>query len=58
VARNGAGPDRRALIERFAERLRRDRDREFGQALTQIARIARLRLEALLGDREGDLAPP
>jgi len=48
------GLDRHAIIERFAERLGHDRDREFAEALTQMARIARLRLEAMLGNRNGD----
>jgi 2-oxo-4-hydroxy-4-carboxy-5-ureidoimidazoline decarboxylase len=42
------GLDRVAVIERFAERLGRDRAQEFAEALRQIARIARLRLEALV----------
>ena len=42
------GLDRAAIIERFAERLERDRPTEFEEALQQIARIAWLRLEALV----------
>jgi len=42
------GLDRAAIIERFAERLERDRATEFEEALQQIARIAWLRLEALV----------
>lgn len=42
------GLDRRAIIARFAERLERDRATEFEEALQQIARIAWLRLEALI----------
>jgi OHCU decarboxylase len=56
------GLHRRAIIERFAKRLERNRDVEFGEALAQIARIGRLRLEKMLGERgkrgeEPDLAP-
>ena len=42
------GLDRRAIIARFAERLERDRATELEEALQQIARIAWLRLEALI----------
>ena len=42
------GLDRAAIIARFAERLERDRAAEFEEALQQIARIAWLRLEALV----------
>ena len=42
------GRDRTAIIARFAERLERDRATEFEEALQQIARIAWLRLEALV----------
>jgi 2-oxo-4-hydroxy-4-carboxy-5-ureidoimidazoline decarboxylase len=42
------GLDRAAIIGRFAERLERDRPTEFEEALQQIARIAWLRLEALV----------
>jgi 2-oxo-4-hydroxy-4-carboxy-5-ureidoimidazoline decarboxylase len=58
IAVKGVG--RGALITRFTERLERDPEREFGEALTQIARIAYFRLETLLGEREGRtaLTPP
>jgi 2-oxo-4-hydroxy-4-carboxy-5-ureidoimidazoline decarboxylase len=42
------GLDRAAIIERFEQRLERDRATEFAEALAQIARIARLRLATLL----------
>jgi len=42
------GLDRAAIIERFAERLERDPATEFEEALQQIARIAWLRLQALV----------
>jgi 2-oxo-4-hydroxy-4-carboxy-5-ureidoimidazoline decarboxylase len=42
------GLDRAAIIERFAGRLEHDRATEFSEALTQIARIARLRLATML----------
>jgi 2-oxo-4-hydroxy-4-carboxy-5-ureidoimidazoline decarboxylase len=42
------GLDRAAIIERFAARLEHDRATEFAEALSQIARISRLRLAALL----------
>ena len=42
------GLERAAIIARFAERLERDRATEFEEALQQIARIAWLRLEALV----------
>jgi 2-oxo-4-hydroxy-4-carboxy-5-ureidoimidazoline decarboxylase len=42
------GLDRTAIIERFAQRLERDRATEFAEALDQIARIARLRLAMLI----------
>src|SRR5580704_17560521 len=44
------GLDRSAIIERFAERLEHSRDLEFREALKQIARITRYRLEAMLSD--------
>ena len=44
------GLDRAAIIARFAERLERDRPVEFEEALRQIERIARLRLEALVDE--------
>lgn len=43
------GLDRATIIQRFAERLEHDRAREFAEALAQIGRIVRLRLEAMLG---------
>ena len=42
------GLDRRRIIEAFARRVERTRDEEFAEALAQVARITRLRLEALL----------
>jgi 2-oxo-4-hydroxy-4-carboxy--5-ureidoimidazoline (OHCU) decarboxylase len=42
--------DRASIIEQFAQRLERDRHTEFSEALAQIARIARLRLDALIED--------
>jgi 2-oxo-4-hydroxy-4-carboxy-5-ureidoimidazoline decarboxylase len=42
------GLDRTTIITRFAERLEGDRAAEFEEALQQIARIAWLRLEALI----------
>ena len=42
------GLDRAAIIARFAERLERERPVEFEEALQQIARIARFRLEAMV----------
>ena len=42
------GYDRAGIIECFAARLDNDRATEFAEALAQIARIARLRLEALI----------
>jgi 2-oxo-4-hydroxy-4-carboxy-5-ureidoimidazoline decarboxylase len=42
------GLDRAAIIARFAERLERARSVEFEEALQQIARIARFRLEAMI----------
>ncbi len=42
------GLDRTAILERFAVRLNHDATTEFAEALTQIARISRLRLAALL----------
>jgi OHCU decarboxylase len=50
------GLHRRAIIERFAKRLGRDRDQEFGEALAQIARIARMRLDAMVGARRDETA--
>lgn len=45
------GLDRTAIIGRFAERVGRGRAQEFDEALQQIARIARFRLEGLIEDR-------
>jgi 2-oxo-4-hydroxy-4-carboxy-5-ureidoimidazoline decarboxylase len=42
------GLDRRQIIAALARRLTRTRDVEFREALTQVGRIARLRLDALL----------
>jgi 2-oxo-4-hydroxy-4-carboxy-5-ureidoimidazoline decarboxylase len=42
------GLDRKAILERFAERLQRDRVTELDEALQQIARIAWFRLESLI----------
>lgn len=46
------GLDRGAIIGRFAARLERDRELEFREALKQITRITRLRLEAMFAARE------
>ena len=43
------GLDRRRILAEFARRVERERDVEFREGLAQVARIARLRLEALLG---------
>ncbi|MEO8741347.1 MAG: 2-oxo-4-hydroxy-4-carboxy-5-ureidoimidazoline decarboxylase, partial [Casimicrobiaceae bacterium] len=42
------GLERTAIIACFAARLDRDRATEFNEALTQIARISRLRLALLV----------
>jgi len=42
-----ARPDRETIIARFAERIEHDRATELEEALQQIARIARFRLEAM-----------
>jgi 2-oxo-4-hydroxy-4-carboxy-5-ureidoimidazoline decarboxylase len=42
------GLDRAAIIRHFGERLEHDRAREFDEALAQIGRIVRLRLDAML----------
>jgi len=47
------GLDRSAIIARFAERVGRHRDLELSEALAQIARIARFRLEAMIGNDQG-----
>jgi 2-oxo-4-hydroxy-4-carboxy-5-ureidoimidazoline decarboxylase len=43
------GYDRAGIIREFARRLNNERAAEFVEALAQVARIARFRLEALLG---------
>jgi 2-oxo-4-hydroxy-4-carboxy-5-ureidoimidazoline decarboxylase len=48
------GLDRAAIIARFAERIARERAQEIDEALRQVGRIARFRLEALIDDgRQG-----
>ena len=42
------GLDRRRILDEFARRVERERDVEFREALAQVARIARLRLDALV----------
>jgi 2-oxo-4-hydroxy-4-carboxy-5-ureidoimidazoline decarboxylase len=42
------GLDRTGIIDRFARRLEHDRATEFGEALVQVARIGRLRLDVLI----------
>jgi 2-oxo-4-hydroxy-4-carboxy-5-ureidoimidazoline decarboxylase len=42
------GLDRRQIIDEFARRVERERDVEFDEALMQVARITRMRLDALL----------
>ena len=44
------GYDRAGILREFARRLERDPSVEFEEALKQVARITRFRLEALLGD--------
>jgi 2-oxo-4-hydroxy-4-carboxy-5-ureidoimidazoline decarboxylase len=44
------GLDRAAIIARFAERVANDPAVEFDEALAQIAKIARLRLDAMFAD--------
>ncbi len=44
------GLDRTRILERFAARIANDRATEFGEALSQVARIARSRLDALLAE--------
>jgi len=44
------GYDRAGILREFARRAERDRDAELEEALTQIARITRFRLDALLSD--------
>jgi 2-oxo-4-hydroxy-4-carboxy-5-ureidoimidazoline decarboxylase len=47
------GLDRGAIIARFAERVGRDRGLELSEALAQSERIARFRLEAMIGNDQG-----
>ena len=42
------GLDRAQILERFAARITNDRATEFREALSQVARIARFRLDSLL----------
>ena len=42
------GHDRHGLLKEFARRVEQDRATEFPEALRQVARIARFRLEALI----------
>jgi 2-oxo-4-hydroxy-4-carboxy-5-ureidoimidazoline decarboxylase len=51
------GLDRPAIIARFAERIERDRSSELEEALQQIARIARVRLETMLGSQRRGSEP-
>ena len=44
------GYDRAGILREFEQRLERDPSLEFEEALKQVARITRFRLEALLGD--------
>jgi 2-oxo-4-hydroxy-4-carboxy-5-ureidoimidazoline decarboxylase len=44
------GYDRAGVIAEFARRVERDIDSEFAEALTQIAKITRFRLEAMTAD--------
>ena len=44
------GYDRAGILREFARRVDRDRDTEFAEALTQVARITRFRLDALVTD--------
>jgi 2-oxo-4-hydroxy-4-carboxy-5-ureidoimidazoline decarboxylase len=43
------GLDRDDILDEFARRVEHDRDAEFAECLRQIARITRLRLDAMLG---------
>ncbi len=43
------GLDRAGIIDRFATRLEHDRATEFSEAQAQVARIAKFRLDAILG---------
>jgi len=42
------GLDRGAILREFERRIAQDRATEFAEALRQVSRIARLRLEALV----------
>jgi OHCU decarboxylase len=44
------GYDRAGILREFARRVERDQSAEFEEALTQIARISRFRLDALLAE--------
>jgi OHCU decarboxylase len=44
------GYDRAGILYEFERRIQRDRDTEFDEALEQIARITRFRLDALLSE--------
>lgn len=44
------GLDRSSILDTFARRIERERDVEFRECLAQVARIARLRLDALVTD--------
>jgi 2-oxo-4-hydroxy-4-carboxy-5-ureidoimidazoline decarboxylase len=46
------GSDRSAILEALRARLRSDREAEFLEALRQVYRIARFRLETILGDTQ------
>jgi 2-oxo-4-hydroxy-4-carboxy--5-ureidoimidazoline (OHCU) decarboxylase len=39
--------NRRQILDAFAERLENDRDTEFARAISEIHKIARLRLQAM-----------
>jgi 2-oxo-4-hydroxy-4-carboxy-5-ureidoimidazoline decarboxylase len=43
------GLDRRQILAELARRVERERDVEFQEGVAQVARIARLRLAALVG---------
>ena len=51
------GLDRAGIIARFADRVERDHAHEFDEALRQIGRIARFRLEGLIEDRRQGSKP-
>lgn len=52
------GLDRRRILATLAARVERGRDEEFAEALAQVARIARLRLDALLAPADTDDGGP